>query len=346
MALTNMWSNVYIRANTIGSTSYYMDINPHPRPVLRKERGQDVIEWTCSFIEDATAASIWTLYATFNDVLVNINDGAGEYLCRWAGGEAFQRITSGKSSYTVTFKFEVLNTRTSQVIISDYAGTNPVTLDFNPFPFPEPVQMKDGLQRIVIDSAYITRTNADLLRAKYPLDVRIQLATGGTVYICRFESLEIVPSTSNNLRLKAELTAVQYVGQTAAGAIKIADDDGANIITVLRNPYPFPTIVQRKNVSTAKTCPGVTGSAAVSGQSIHFDGGVHISDGEIAFSLPFELPSAVTSLETKYRAYENVRVSIDSGVTYYLCVFSDFERMRFGNPTEGIRCGFKIIQTV
>jgi len=331
MASTNLYSDIYI-ADASGANRVFMDIRPSPDPILMRTREYDKIEWTVTFIEDSTSDLLWTKYLTFPYVEVSLDNGVTKYLCRWEA-EGMERRYESKHSQTVTFRFIIVNLRTSAVTISDADGANPVVLDYNPYPFPEPVQRKNGLSVIRFNSLYITRAKADLLKAKYPSDVRLLLVSGGSTYLCRFDSLEITPMDANNLTLSASFTVLQVVAASAGSKILI----NGNRLDV--DPFPFPFIVQEKTVSSVKCLP----TSSASGRTVHFDAGVHISDGTIDFTVDYLRQATRATLLTAYRARNPVTISIDNGTTTYNAVFSRYREIVEGDHSVRVEMGFKII---
>lgn len=346
MGATSEYSNIYVRAS--GGAAIYMDLQVEPPPIVEADLEQSTIKIAYTYMLPTTADAIWAIYLTANfaPIYVNIDDGAGERLCRWKN---FRRITGGgKRSYSYEMEFTILTDRSTYVNISDSDGSNVVTLDYEPYPFPEPIQQRDRTQRIEFDSLYITRTKADLLRAKFPNDVRIKLSSTGSTYLCRWQEngLQIKPTTSTNLSVSIRLEVIMIVSASASSTIYIYDANGANAVQLDFDPYPFPTIYYQRNTYSVKGLPYLNGSTLTSGIRKHFDGGIDVSDGTIEFSVPYLSASKITTLETRYFLLASVQVSLNSGSTKYRCIFADFKRSRFGNPSEGVSMKFNIIETV
>lgn len=342
MSATNYWSKVYIRA--VGDpTKIYMDIQPHPDPLVKTERPEDTITWQCIRILEATDVLIWALYMTFDDIYVDIDDGEGERLCRWADGEGYKRIKSDKPSKAVEFNFVIVDSRSTDITFWDSGGANAVNLPYEAFPFPEPIQQKDGTSKISFSSLYITRAIADSLKAKFPNDVRLRLNAAGSTYLCRWESLNIIPSTENNLRMSCDLTVITVVGGVASSLVYIYDSAGANGVRLEEDPSPFPALAQERTTSSVKCCPGLVGAVLTSGERIHFDGGVDISDAVIEFSVPYLRDASRTTLLARFRLLANAQISLDSGATKYTCIFQRYKERFVGVFSAGIDFRFLII---
>lgn len=337
MASSNLYSEVYIKSS--GGAKIYMDLEPAPKPVLNGERSSDRISIKGTYMDKTTVDQIWVLYMTFADIYVNINDGAGEYLCRWADGEGFKPFKEGgKKSYSYELNFVVLSTRTSQVIIADSNGSNPITLDFNPYPFPEPVKQKNGTATLEIETAYITRAHADSILSKFPNDVRVTLSTGGVTYICRWNEsgCQIIPTHKNNLSARFSFVVLTTTTSSASGTIVIGS------VTLDVNPSPYPTIRRTRKVSSEVSTPGLSGTTPTAAQTVHFDGGTHISDGTIEFEVAYLSEAKITSIQAIYDTYSTTTISLNGGTTTNTVIFEDFEVIREGNTaTSSAKCRFR-----
>lgn len=350
MATDDTYSSVYI-ADSAGTNKVYMDIDPNdPRVSHDYSRGEHRISWGCSYLTETARASIWTKYLAFSDV--KVYDGTTEYLCRWADGAAFKWEKSAKPSLSAKFEFVVIQPASTKVYIANSGGGSKIYMDMEPFPFPE-IRRDRNRKYLSWECKYITRANANSLISKFPSDVEVSLDNGSTKYLCKWEDstsgLEIIPTVEGNLSCRVSFEILQTVGASPAGQIKIYDYNGSNTVTLDSDPWPFPQIKKSRTVSSEKCCPSVSGGNLVSGETVHFDGGVHVSDGEIEFEIPYLSTSNKTALQTKYDTLADVRVSLDGGSTKYYCTWADgvsFEPTPTGSASYSCRFKFKVISLV
>lgn len=341
MGLTNANSDVYIQ-DPDTAVKYYMDCHTGAL-IPNGDLERDTIEWKHTYMEAATVASLWTIFLKGKALNVNIDDGHGDYVCKW---RKFKRIKSGKKSTGYEMEFIVLSTRSSAVTIADYNGGNVVTLDFDPYPFPEPVKKLDGTFDLSFKTMYLTRAKADLLLAKFPEDVQVKLKSAGSTYYCRWNEggLRIIPETEDLLSAEFSLTGLYYVGQAAASNIYIYDSAAANGIRMMNDPFPFPEIQKNRSVTSVKCCPG---SAGV-GQTDHYDGGDHISAGRIEFSVPYVSSANISTLNSRYYSSTRavVHVSLDGGSTKYKCVPEIMQEVGYTGYSKGMNFKFRIIEQI
>ena len=349
MADSDIHSKIYIKDPDSG-TKYYMDCEPLKYPVVRGNREYDYFTWSHTYMDPTTAEALWTLYSTRKDVYIDIDDGNGERLCRWDDGEGFYQVKGdGKKSRNYSVKVWLLDSRATSVQVSDYDGANTVTLDYEPFPFPEPQQNLDGTLAISLKSRYITREKANSLKALYPNDIRLKLTLYGETYYCRWDSggLNIDQSNRNILSLSIKVTALYYIGQPRAGKIIIYDSvaSSSSAIQLYYNPHPFPVIKRERAVISQRCLPGVL-YAVEPGEMIHADLGSHISDGVVSFSTPY-LPSE--DMDTLMGWFNNIyenHFSLDGGATKYKAVMSECQPVGYNYPSQGCSFKFKIIEQV
>ncbi len=349
MADTNRHSNIYIKDPSTG-TKYYLDCEPLRYPVVRGNREYDYFTWEHTYMDPTTAEALWTLCSTHRDVNIDIDDGKGERLCRWDDGEGFYQVKGdGKKSRTYSVNVWLLDSRATSVQISDYNGANTVTLDYEPYPFPEPMQNLDGTLEINLKSRYITRAKANSLKSLFPNDIQVKLTSSGYTWYCRWDSggLTIDQSNRDILSLSVKATALYYIGQPRTGKIFIYDHvpTSGTAVQLYNNPHPFPIIQRERAVISQRCLPGGTDTIEP-GEMIHADLGTHISDGVFSFSTPYLSSANITTLMGWFNNMNDNHFSLDGGVTKYKAVMSECQPVGYGYPSQGCSFKFKIIEQV